>query len=282
MTTRSRIRSAVLFGLLTSLLGPTGREAKAQGYTADPYNIVGEYNSQYEPFMYATQPTDNGVFPNQSRMMERNGVRAANRFQSFSDSLDGAEPNDAPAGALRRSGAGTPYYRAFRQFDQDFDRLYRPNKDADSTFYNGLNQRNQKYFEAMRETDPRKRSQLLRDYNLDNMKAARGLSNNRNTPERDRATASSTAATGSSPTGSAASLTTPGGRRTSSPLPALPNRPRASSSPRPLGRAPGATTRANDGASPADVLKRSELLERANRLTAPRPSSTRTPAPPPR
>jgi len=280
MTTRYRVRSAASLGLLAILLGLISPEANAQGHTPDPYNIVGEYNNQYEPYMYASQPTDGGVFPNQSRMMERSGVRASNRFQSFSDSLDGAEPDDAPAGALRRSGAGTPYYRAYRQFDQDFDRLYRPNKDADSTFYTGVNQRNQKYFEAMRETDPRKRTQLLRDYNLDNMKAARGLSNNRNTPEREPVT--TRPGTSASRTGPTASLTTPGGRRVTSPVPSPAGRPRPRTTPRPPGRAPGAAGRATNGSSPDDVLKRSELLERANRLTAPRPSSTRTPAPPPR
>ena len=84
----------------------------------------------------------------------------------------------SPSGpaAARQSGPGTPYYRAYRRFDQEFHRTYRPNEAADRSYYDDQEKRNDKYFQALREPDPRKRSQLLREYNLDNMRAARDLS----------------------------------------------------------------------------------------------------------
>ena len=54
-------------------------------HTPDPYNIVGEYNSQYEPYMYATYPTVAGTQPNQGRLEGRPGLRNSNTLQSFLD-----------------------------------------------------------------------------------------------------------------------------------------------------------------------------------------------------
>jgi len=160
-------------------------DSRAQ-HTPDPYNIVGEYNNQYEPYMYATYPTAPGTQPNQGRFEGRSGTRNANSFQSFLNT-DPEEPSDVGRPSMpRQSGPGTPYYRAYRRFDQEFGRTYRPNESADRTYYNDQEKRNDKYFQAQREPDPRKRSQLLRDYSLDNMRAARDLSSGRGTPERDR------------------------------------------------------------------------------------------------
>ena len=160
--------------------------ARAQ-HTPDPYNIVGEYNSQYEPYMYAELPDrPRHRSPNQGRLDGRSGVRNANSFQNFLDS-DGDEPGDfGRSAAAPAVGPGTPYYRAYRRFDQEFQRTYRPNEAADRSYYNDQEKRNDKYFQALREPDPRKRSQLLRDYNLDNMRAARDLSSGRNAAETDR------------------------------------------------------------------------------------------------
>lgn len=171
--------------LVTLLWVGVGPESRGQ-HTPDPYNIVGEYNNQYEPYMYATYPTAPGIQPNQGRFEGRSGARNANSFQKFLDS-ESDEPNDAGrTSAPRQSGPGTPYYRAYRRFDQEFGRTYRPNESADRSYYNDQEKRNDKYFQALREPDPRKRSQLLRDYNLDNMRAARDLSSGRTTSERDR------------------------------------------------------------------------------------------------
>lgn len=275
------------------------RTAWAQGHTPDPYNIVGEYNRQYEPYMYASVPNEVGVLPNQERLDARSGIRNANRFQSFLES-DGEDLEDlgrfTPA---RQAGPGVPYYRANRKFDREFQRNYRPNKAADQSFYESQQQRNDKYFQALREPDVRKRARLLREYNMENLRAARTMSGNRNMSERDRdrelnrdrfgpggmplneddeetpssdlrqpPTRSSTAP--AAPEGRANTLK-PGSRT----LPARPT-PRTGGSIAPPPPTSGARSRLAPPALPrtgssatADLLERSDLMERASRAVEP-------------
>jgi len=159
----------------------------AQGLTPDPYNIVGEYNGQYAPYMYAVEPAPGNVYPNSNRMRDSSTGRGTNGFQSFVDSLDGAEPEEVmPGSSLRRPGIGTPYYRAYRKFDQDYGRLYRPNETADRSYVNNQSQLNTKYFDAMKEPNPRKRAQLLREYNMENLRTSRSFSSLRSSSVRDK------------------------------------------------------------------------------------------------
>ena len=185
----------------------------------------------------------------------------------------------------RASGPGTPYYHAYRRFDSDFERNYRPNKEADKAFYNDQERRNTKYFEAVREKDPRKRAQLLRDYNLENLRSARTLSAGRSEQGRDRFATGSLGVSddtegdtprGNAPVTPAANARRPGApaTRSATPLPgATRNAPPASSNSRtarptrPLPSAGTPATRPNRTVS--DLLERSELLERAARSTAP-------------
>jgi hypothetical protein len=154
--------------------------------TPDPYNIVGEFNSQYEPFMFAREPNADSMIPNQSRFRSRAGFRGANRFQSYLNDTDSLDGESDPGANYRRSGAGTRYFDAFRRYDDGFGRVYRPNEKADQSFYSDLDERNQKYFEARKEKDPRKRAQLLREYNLEKLRASRSLSSSRSGSERPR------------------------------------------------------------------------------------------------
>jgi hypothetical protein len=297
---------ALGFGLLC------GGQARAQGHTPDPYNIVGEYNRQYEPFMYATYPNTPGSQPNQDRLETRSGVRNANQFQNFLESPDEEGEDLSRPTAPRQAGPGVPYYRANRQFDQEFQRNYRPNKIADQSFYAGQQQRNDKYFQALRETDPKKRVQLLREYNLENLRASRSLSSGRNTTERDRMNLDGAPPLpgGAAPTAGArrSSLSVPppptGGPGTSFPPPPLsrsrlgsappppgtlpriaPRRPGASSTSAPLpfgsglGTSSGRTPRTRRSAS--DILERSERLDRdsgTTTSTAPKPVAPPPPA----
>jgi hypothetical protein len=185
MNLRRSSRVGLMVVLAVAWVVLAGAKSLAQGLTPDPYNIVGEGNAQYAPFMYAVQPTAGSMFPNQDRLLQDHaGYRYANRFQSFMEGLNGPglEGDLGPGG---RAGLGTPYYRANRRYDRDFDRLYRPNRDADATYYSSQEARNTKYFEAMQEKDPQKRARLLREYNLENLRAARNLSLNRPAPERE-------------------------------------------------------------------------------------------------
>ena len=279
--------------------------ARGQGHTPDPYNIVGEYNRQYEPYMYATVPTMPGVLPNQDRLQPRSGVRGANRFQSALDGDDdggGMEPDRfAPA---RLSGPGVPYYRANRQYDREFQRNYRPNELADRSFYSNQQQRNDKYFQALRETDARKRGQLLREYNLENVRAARSLSAGRTISERDRDRELNRDkfGPGGLPLAPDDEPATPPARRASprsvapsrlpnngTSAPAAPNArgasrtaprlgmPSAPSSPSTPRARPSGTRPASGSAS--DVLERSELLDRARASVAPGSAAPAPPAP---
>lgn len=296
--------AAATIGLavVTALFASSGSVARAQGHTPDPYNIVGEGNSQYEPYMYASQPSQEGTIPNQTRMQGRpSGLASANRFQNYAESLDGVDsPDFNPGTALRRRGAGTPYYSAYRQYDQTFDRLYRPNKDVDTNYNNDKSERTRKYFEAMRETDPKKRSVLLREFNLENMKATRDLSSARLTPDRERPVAA-TSPSGARPADRTGRTSAPGlfrnNNRTSAPLPGSsasltgPVKPRArtggvgstvpSPTPRPEGTRSAVKPRARGLTAPRpDSDDPDELLNRATRALAPRPPGSRAPAPP--
>ena len=291
------------FGLSLLLVATAGPQVFAQGHTPDPYNIVGDYNSQYLPFMYATEPTDDGVIPNQSRLQPRAGNRAANRFDSYIDSLDGAQPESDSASGMRRPGIGVPYYRANRRFDQDFKRVYRPNENADRSYYEGQRQRDDLYFDAMRRSDPRKRSQMLREYNMENLRAARGLSTSRNAPGREPSGLSNpndplmdTEPETEQPLlpRRSSSITPPSARRNPgapSTVPGLRTRPGAApgrEAARSLTR-PGAAALpfgsglgSDANSSSARDRSSSDVLDRATRATAPRPTSPRTTAPPPR
>jgi len=167
----------------------------AAQHTMDPYNIVGEYNNQYQPYFYPSYPNSGSLFPNQDRVQERAGNRSANQFRQY---LDGIEESDLGDSETRRGssrfmgGAGTPYYKANRQYDKQFGRVYQPNRMADQDFDRQQKQSSDKYFKAMAEKDPKKRAQLLRDYNMDSLRTARRLSGGRNAlpfergKERDR------------------------------------------------------------------------------------------------
>jgi hypothetical protein len=263
--------------------------ASGQGHTPDPYNIVGEYNSQFEPYMYATYPNASGVVPNQGRLTGRSGFVGANQFQSYLEDLDGAGLDESGRFPTR-SGPGNPYYRAFRRYDQEFQRTYRPNEAADKSFYSNLQQRNEKYFQAMREPDSKKRAQLLREYNLENLRAARSLSGGRNAEreaERDRFSDRSAvapaddepsappptrrSAASPAPSRSAAGAPVGAGSGAAAPSSARSLRGPSSVIPSPASRSPSAPR------STATPSTRSELLDRASRAVAPRSTA----APPP-
>jgi hypothetical protein len=288
---------------IAAVFGPAN-QALAQGHTPDPYNIVGEYNRQYEPYMYATVPTMPGTLPNQERLDPRSGLSGANRFQSYLENDD--ESDDfRRTGSSRLSGPGVPYYRANRQFDKEFQRNYRPNDVADRSYYTSQQQRNDMYFQALREPDPRKRAQLFREYNTEAMKASRSLSTARNSLEKDRDLTRDRFSTGVAPyedevprspssTRPAAPRLTPAGRTPPRSAPPPPGAPvsRGSTAP-PTSHAPARAATRGAAARPAppssssgrtgasapapppgnpsvsDLLDRSDQMERARRSTAP-------------
>jgi hypothetical protein len=145
--------------------------ARAQ-HTPDPYNIVGEYNLGYEDSMYSTYPNGAGINSNQAILQ---GVRPgrANSFQSYLDSFDGSSDSLFGGSSRGRGGAGVPYYRAHKEFDDAFDRIYTPNAAPDQAFRADQETRTKLYVEYLKESDPKKRAQLYRLYNQQSLRTAR-------------------------------------------------------------------------------------------------------------
>ena len=162
--------AAVGMAVLTALGLPF--TARAQ-HTPDPYNIVGEYNVGYEDSMYPTYPNGAGMSSNQAILQGRVGPRA-NTFQSYLDGLDGGGLGSMFGSSYRsRGGAGVPYYRAHKEFDDAFDRIYTPNAAPDQAFRADQEARTKLYVEYLKEADPKKRAQLYRLYNQQSLRTAR-------------------------------------------------------------------------------------------------------------
>jgi hypothetical protein len=170
------LASAVL--LFLASMGWAGR-SRAQDHTADPYK---PYNQQYEQFVYPTYPTGYGLSPNQGVLEGRSGFSGANQFQRFLEAEGDAGVEFGQG--RRRSGPGIPYYSAYRQYDQEYDRVYQPNKTSDESYYKDRNARHEKYVAYLKERDPRKRAELYREYISDSRKVSRDLANPRGTSAR--------------------------------------------------------------------------------------------------
>jgi hypothetical protein len=257
------------------------------GFGPDPFR---PYNSQYDPFVYPVTPGPMDYGYNRGV----SGNRGANQFQNYLDSLQSANlgTGAGASGAGLRGGIGNPYFQANRAYDREYDRIYRPNKEADAKFESDQSKVTSLYFEYLREKDPKKRTELFREYSRARRRAESDLTSPRATATRAGTRTprrSATAAEG----GEAAGLRSRD--RTSAP-PALPSRgtrarsgrtdsgtsPETGPAPPPLG-----DSRSRSGSSrtvvPSDVLdraKRTDGTRSDSRVRAPRPGPSR-PAPDP-
>lgn len=156
-------------------------------HTPDPYNIVGEFNRQYEPYMLPTEPNGSGVFANQNRLEDRGGPRGSNRYQQFIDESDGADGADAILfpGRSRSGGGAMSDAQAARAADLARSRMYRPNAKADKDFYSDQRERDLRFFEAMGQTDPAKRAQMLREFRSNYSRTNRGPAGKAKASARD-------------------------------------------------------------------------------------------------
>jgi hypothetical protein len=233
--------------------------ASAQ-HTPDPYNVVGEYNLGYESSMFPVYPNGAGFVPNQGMLQGRSGVLRANQFQNYVEELDGVGSGSDTFAPQSRSRGGTePYYRAHRQFDEAFNRIYSPNATADRTFNDDQDARTKKYLEYLRETDPKKRAKLYREYNQQSLKSA-----------RDYGSGSARAA---SRTGSL--------ERPSTSIPAVSPLRRPATGGAASGRSQAGSEVAgppSEAETPDQILERSELMDRASRPA--NPPSSRIPSRP--
>lgn len=112
----------------------------------------------YEPFSseFRKYSTPGGFNPFDAMSNNRS---QNNTFQSELDQLFGGR--ETSTGRSRDSGR---YYNAFRKYDEDFDRLYRPNQDVDRLYNERKTSRESLYLKAFREKDPKKRSELMKDF----------------------------------------------------------------------------------------------------------------------
>jgi hypothetical protein len=276
--TPNRIRVSAIAALATVLLLAPGATmpARSQGFGPDPFNGVGEYNSQYIPYLYPTYPTSAGFFPGQGWLEERAGYRQANRFQDYVDELDGAGMDQEASLNPGRitSRRGSQYYRAFRQFDREYDRVYSPNEVADRDYDKSRQERDDVYHQYLREPDPRRRAELYRRYQQLTQRTSRDLATPPRTTARSLLKAEGGAA-GAAPADPYARYRRRSPGASSPKASAESNRPRTSAPPPPTSRP--APPPPGPG-RPTDVLERSDRMNRAPRAT-PRPAPG-APAPP--
>lgn len=177
---RFGVRPILAFLAASALVG----EAHAQGYGPDPFR---PYNSQYDPYVYGVAPGALDGVGNPS--INRAGVRNANQFRSVVNELNGI-------------GAGNRHDQVNRRYDSEYGRVYRPNAktDKNSDYESQRAQAADLYFQYLREKDPRKRAQLLREYNKAQSDTSRDLvasPNSRNARRRTSDTAPPSTGSGS-------------------------------------------------------------------------------------
>jgi hypothetical protein len=269
--------SDLLPGLTLLLVLACTSISRAQGFGPDPFR---PYNSQYDPFVFpvAPGPLDVGGNP----FLGRNGLRGANQFQNYLNELN----------ADVRTGIGAPYYRANRIYDKEFNRVYRPNEKADRSFEASQGAITDAYFKYLRESDPKKRAELFREYNQAQNRSARELASPRSAPPPNSPAPRRDARPGTS--GSTR------GRSTGLPSPppplsiesgisrGVPSRSRSTNSPDSLriGPAPPPLGPSGDSSgssldrSPSDVLNRALRMERKRFGSRPRSTAPLSPGTP--
>jgi hypothetical protein len=150
-------------GLLA--LAGSASTAKAQGNTFNPYGNSGY--ADYREFSYPMY-SNNPALPGQAILNGKPLITRpqANTFQQFTESLESGGSTSPPP---RGTASNIPYTESFRQYDKEYDRIYRPNAKADEGFDARLKKRDQAYAKAMTEKDPVKRARMLRLLEMDSL-----------------------------------------------------------------------------------------------------------------
>ena len=236
----------------TGLIAAMASSVRAQLYSTDPYDPSGRDFRQY------VYPGGGQGFSTVVAERARNYV-APNQFDRSTDDLD-----------LPLGGRGYRYDSAYRQYDSEFQRSYIPNRKADAPYYEARDKRDRTMIEAMQETDPKKRDQMVREATANSRRATsdislstRRVANGREIPAAPRRRTTARSSVGVPPA--------PGRRTTASPSRSvIPPAPRGASSssvaPRP---APGrASLPAAPGTSdlPTDILNRSRAMSQRRTL----------------
>lgn len=172
VSSRNRWLRSLLTGL-GILAAPVGAST-VWAQSIDPFRPL---NNQYDAYTYPTGP----AAPEAGQALPLSGIRGANQYQNYLSELQGAGREGA-----ERYGIGMPYYRSAidPRFDPKGNREYRPNSRTDRTFEQTQALITEKYFAYFSEKDPKKRAELLRDYNRIRSRVTRALSTRRENADR--------------------------------------------------------------------------------------------------
>jgi len=160
--------------LLLTMAG--GQVVWAQGFGPDPFR---PYNNQYDSFTYPVGPS--GFDAAQAAAMMRSGLRGANQFENYLAEIQGLGRS-----GTERYGQGLPYFRSAvdPNFDKGQKRDYRPNRSTERSFEETQQRLTAKYLAYFEERDPKKRAQLLREYQQLRRQTTRALTAHRESPSR--------------------------------------------------------------------------------------------------
>jgi hypothetical protein len=238
---RRRLLRPLGLALGALALGLAAPAAPAQSLGPDPYQ---PFNAMYKPFIYPTAPPNGGI-PNMGRLDLLGGAPSASR--GFSDYLNSvgigtANPFGRPGGGVSRF---TPYYQSYRQYDEAFGRRSNPNSQDD--FYRDQADRHRRYITALRERDPKKRQELLKEVESEGRQAARAADD----PGRFRDYREAQAPDAAARAAGAAAPAAARGPAATAPRPA-PARPGGAATPRPR---TGAGDALDPGPLPLDAIR---------------------------
>lgn len=144
------------------------------GMGPDPYR---PFNSQFDAFTFPIAPGYGDVVPNEAAYGRAGLAARSNRFQEY---LQGTA-----------FGSGNQNFRTQRQLDPQAFResQYRPNRkvDEESGYYEKQEYVSQAYFKYLRESDPKRRAELLKKYQQARSRPSRDFSvlNRRQAPRRN-------------------------------------------------------------------------------------------------
>jgi hypothetical protein len=175
-STRMNRLGPKIWTLCLLLTTAAGQAVRAQGFGPDPFR---PYNNQYDAYTYPIAP--GGADAAQTAAMMRSGLRGANQFENYLAEIQGLGRS-----GTERYGQGLPYFRSAvdPNFDKGQKRDYRPNRSTERSFEETQQRLTAKYLAYFEERDPKKRAQLLREYQQYRRQTNRTLTAHRESSSR--------------------------------------------------------------------------------------------------
>ena len=165
-----------VLGAILAVAPAVSTTVRAQpGFGPDPF---WPYNKQYTPYTTPMGPASPDAGQGAAGV-GRQGYSGANQFQQYLDELSSPGRNVSD-----RSGVGMPYYRGSVEPSFYPDREYRPNAQANERFEETQRKVMEKYFKYFSERDPRRRAELLREYQRARRDSSRSMSPRAQSPSR--------------------------------------------------------------------------------------------------